>query len=101
MRIFHQNRIREAVAYARGGGQALHLHRLLTPRAPACFVKAVERGETIAHLFDMDLERLKVTAHELGVKVIVVEHEGTIWQHVDLCGKPLEKAKARAGALYA
>ena len=27
---------------------------------------------------------------------IKVEHEGTIKQHVDLCGKPLERAKIKA-----
>jgi hypothetical protein len=89
--------IREAIAHAADGGQALHVHNIIVDRsrAPACFVRAVDRGEQIAHLFDQDAERLLDTASGLGVRVVVVEHVGTEAQHVDLCGGPLRKAMAR------
>jgi hypothetical protein len=94
MKIFQQDEIEEAEAYAMDGGQALHLHRIIVDRdkAPACFVRAIERGESIAHLFDQDRIRLIRTARHLGVSFIVVEHPGKPGQHVDLCGAPLQKA---------
>lgn len=94
MKIFQQSEVPEAVTYAMTGGQALHLHRLIVNRqkAPSCFIKAINQGEDIAHLFDQDGERLRKTARSLGVKVILVEREGTSKQHIDLCGAPLKKA---------
>ena len=94
MKSFQQNDLRAAIAYAKEGGQALHLHRLIANRkkAPACFIRAINRGEDIAHLFDQDVDRLKATARSLGVNVILVEREGTPKQHIDLCGAPLRKA---------
>jgi len=38
------------------------------------------------------LERLTATARQLGVRRIVVDQEKTEKQHVDLCGKVLERA---------
>lgn len=101
MKVFQESEAREAIAHAAAGGQAIHCHQIIVnpELAPACFVRAVRRGENIAHLFDMDLQRLKVTARRLGVRVIVVEHEGTPRQHVDLCGQPLRRALALAEAL--
>lgn len=98
MRIYKQNEVEEAKAHALAGGQALHLHRIIGDRskAPTCFTHAVERGEQIAHLFDQDEERLRRTVKRLGVNRVVVEHAGTPRQHVDLCGKPLQKAIAEA-----
>jgi hypothetical protein len=77
--------VEEAVAYAKSGGQALHTHQIIMDRAraPRCFVAAVDRGEDIAHLFDLDEVRLIATARRLGVR-----------QHIDLCGSPLRKALA-------
>lgn len=96
MKIFEQKAIREAQAHAIAGGQALHLHRMLTPTAPKCFVAAVNRGEDIAHLFDQNTERLQQTAKFLGVRVIFIDKPGTSGQHIDLCGGPLRKALQEA-----
>lgn len=89
--------LKEALAFAASGGQALHLHQIIVNRkkAPRCFVNAVDRGEDIAHLFDQDKDRLIKTAKQLGVRVILVEREGAKGQHIDLCGKPLTLAKER------
>jgi hypothetical protein len=96
MKKFLSLEIHEALEYAANGGQALHLHRIIVDanRAPRCFVRAVEKGEDIAHLFDQDLMRLTGTARSLGVRVIYVDREGTPRQHIDLCGGPLKKAIA-------
>jgi hypothetical protein len=96
MKAFLSHELAAAIAHAEAGGQALHLHRFLgcRARAPACFVRAVDRGEDIAHLFDRDEARLVRTAKALGVRVVAVERPGSSRQHVDLCGAPLRKAKA-------
>lgn len=96
MKSFLALQVDEAIAHAAAGGQALHLHRIIVDRkkAPRCFVAAVDRGEHIAHLFDLDEVRLIATAKRLGVRVIVVDRPGTDRQHIDLCGGPLRKAKA-------
>jgi hypothetical protein len=60
-------------------------------------VRAVERGEYIAHLFDQNLERLEKTARRLGINIVVIEKPGTDSQHVDLCGRPLRRALAEIG----
>lgn len=99
MRSFTQREIAAARAYAVDGGQALHLFSgaiadaiRKVRRIPTCF-----RGRReLAHLFDQDRQRLEQTARRLGVRVIKVEYPGTSSQHVDLCGKPLERAKAEA-----
>jgi fructose-specific phosphotransferase system component IIB len=51
------------------------------------------RYPQIAHLFDMDANRLRQTAQKLGVRVIKIERAGTDKQHIDLCGGPFERAK--------
>lgn len=97
MRRFEQWQIRLALAHAQTGGQALHLHRLILDRkrAPRCFVRAVDRGEMIAHLIDQDAGRLQATVRALGVRVVRIERCGRPGQHVDLCGQPLQRALAR------
>jgi hypothetical protein len=94
VRVFQELEVKEALECAAGGGQALHLHRIiLYPGvAPRCFVEAIERGENIAHLFDQNAERLVRTARGLGVRVVVIERRGERRQHVDLCGGPLRRA---------
>ena len=81
----------KAIDYAREGGQALHVFPAYKePRAPAVFKQYREWG----HLIDQNKERLIKTARWLGVRVIKVDREGNRGQHIDLCGKPLERAKA-------
>lgn len=89
MKTFNQREITEVVLYAKAGGQALHLHHVITPDAPACFKRDVANGCNIAHLFDLDEIRLKKTARKLGVRIIQIDRRGTDKQHIDLCGKPL------------
>lgn len=99
MKIFQQAQVREATAYAAAGGQALHLFSGAIADAigavrkiPNCF-----RGrKELDHLFDQDTDRLRKTARRLGVRVIFVHHAGEPRQHIDLCGGPLELAKAHA-----
>lgn len=92
MKRFRTLEIDEALAHAKEGGQSLHLHRIIAGKAPRCFVHAVNRGEDIAHLFDLDELRLVATAKRLGVRVIHIDRQGTDRQHIDLCGAPLRKA---------
>lgn len=97
MKIFQQSQLREAKAYAAAGGQALHLFSGgiadaigAVRKIPNCF-----RGRReLAHLIDQDRPRLEATARRLGVRVVFVDRAGTDLQHVDLCGGPLERAKA-------
>lgn len=91
MKLFRQRELREAYAYAKKGGQALHVFSgaFAGPDAPKCFVGQT----TIAHLFDQDRRRLHATARNLGVRVIKIEYgDDPERQHVDLCGKPLLNA---------
>ena len=83
-----------AAQHAKDGGQALHVWtgRAVKTR-PACF----REGEPWAHLLDLDLARLVHTAQRLGVRKVVVHGKGTWKQHVDLCGKPLQRALAECG----
>lgn len=96
MKRFACLEIDEALAHAAVGGQALHIHRIIVDRkkAPRCFVASVDRGEDIAHLFDLDEMRLCATARKLGVRVVYVDRAGTPRQHIDLCGAPLRRALA-------
>lgn len=90
MKVFEWDEIFQAYEHSQSGGQALHLHSL-TQGHPL-----FRRYKQIAHLFDMDAERLEKTARKFGVRVIKIERPGTIKQHIDLCGKPFERAKAMA-----
>lgn len=97
IKVFQERQIREAWDWVGAGGQALHLmsgrFAYLRDDTPACF-----RGRNqIAHLFDRDRDRLQRTARKLGVRKILVEREGDpVRQHIDLCGKPLDRALAMA-----
>jgi len=90
MKVFPMMSIMDAYDHANAGGQALHLHTINQGHP------LFRRYPVIAHLFDQDKDRLIATAKRLGVRVIKVEYPGTHKQHIDLCGKPLEKAKAMA-----
>jgi len=107
MKKFGVWEVEEAWKHAEDGGQALHIHNIIVDydKAPSCFVREVESGRMIAHLFDKDRERLEKTARRLGVRVILVERPGKKGQHIDLCGGPLRKAIAecdqdRQGELF-
>lgn len=90
MKVFQFDEIFEAYEHARLGGQALHLHTLNAGHP------LFRRYPVIAHLFDQNADRLISTVKRLGVRVVKVEHSGTHKQHIDLCGKPLERARALA-----
>ena len=90
MKLFRRKELREAYKYADEGGQALHITKPMepwksSPKTPKCFREA----ELWGHLIDYDLERLKQTAKEFGVKRIKVSRVGQRGQHIDLCGAPL------------
>lgn len=92
MRIFHQRELKAALAHATAGGQSLHLVSGVFAHhagAPGVFRHCPE----FAHLFDQDVDRLVLTAKSLGVRVIKVERPGLAGQHIDLCNKPLHKAR--------
>ncbi len=106
MKLFTAMQIREAIAFAKAGGQALHVWQPMAgvnhffwdeSAAPECFRKAARSGKPFAHLFDQDVERLRDTARTLGVNVIKVDRPGEDRQHVDLCGRPLDRAIALVG----
>lgn len=92
MKLFAQKDLKAAYAYAESGGQALHVisgtFAYLRPGTPAVF----KGREQIAHLLDNDLDRLWATARRLGVRVVKPERIGRVGQHVDLCGKPFDRA---------
>lgn len=92
MKLFAERELLAAYEHAKTGGQALHLFSDpgLWPGAPACFKKTREAG----HLIDYDTPRLIRTAKSFGVRVINVSRRGQRGQHIDLCGRPLEAAKA-------
>ena len=97
MKLFQSKELLEAYKHVAEGGQALHVWggeavenwKKIEKRMPKVFRDAKEWG----HLMDLDKERLIATAKRLGVNVIVVAQEGRRSQHIDLCGKPLERAK--------
>lgn len=88
MRRFDEDQVKEAIDYSKQGGQALHCHSV-TMGHPL-----FSRYKTIAHLFDQDRDRLAKTAYNLGVRVIAVMREGQDSQHIDLCGRPFDRAVA-------
>lgn len=87
---FEMKEIREAKAYSKQGGQALHIHNMNIGHP------MFRRYPVIAHLFDANTTRLIATARRLGVRVIKVERAGEDGQHIDLCGKPFERARSEA-----
>lgn len=96
MKTFTQMELNEAFTYAKENPDsfAIHLHFMLGLRPPQCFKRDVKKGVPIAHVFGANKEALIALAKRLGVNRIVVEHTGTYRQHIDLCGKPLQKLLA-------
>jgi len=96
MKLFASREIFRAYDFVREGGQALHVYGAMRgafPDAPGCF----KRSRRWGHLLDQNEERLVETARRLGVKRVVVGRPGNIRQHVDLCGRPLERAIEQCG----
>ena len=102
MKLFAEHQIHEALKHAAAGGQALHVFSPIWagPRKPIPL--PFKRTSVWAHLLDQDKQRLVETARKLGVKIIVVECEGRLSQHVDLCGRPLQRAtrQCQGGLLW-
>ena len=94
MKLFEELQLMEAYAYAEQGGQTLHLFSDpgIYPGAPNCF----KRSREAAHLIDYDIDNLIATARRLGVRVIRIGRKGKRGQHIDLCGRPLQKARSEA-----
>lgn len=90
MKQFTEMDLQGAVACAKSGNQALHLFNVIpySRKASKCF----QKKKTAGHLIDHNIGRLVQTAKSLGVRVIKVDRQGTDKQHIDLCGKPLERA---------
>lgn len=95
MKIFETRELQEAVLFSMKGGQAIHLHSFNAGHP------MFKRYPVIAHLFDRDKIRLIATARRLGVRVIKVEREGEQAQHIDLCGKPFDRACKEAAEQHA
>jgi len=100
MKRFEHREVKAALAHAAAGGQALHVWdpgpnaAQIYPKAPKIFL----RHRPWAHLFDRDVERLKATARRLGIRRVYIDRRGDRGQHVDLCGKPLDRAIAECAA---
>lgn len=91
MKLFQEKQLYEAYEFAAAGGQALHFFS-----DPGTYLGApgvFKASRVAAHLFDRDTERLITTARKLGVRVIKIGRKGTPKQHVDLCGRPLQRAR--------
>lgn len=89
MKLFQRNQIDEALEYASRGKQSLHIYpSLKRMNAPKMFM----RYSTWGHLLDQQPGRLRKTAKRLGVKIVKIHKPGTKSQHVDLCGRPLDRA---------
>lgn len=86
MKLFEMRDIVAAKDYSMQGGQALHIHTINTGHP------LFKRYPVIGHLFDQDKDRLIATARKLGVRVIKIDREGEPGQHIDLCGKPYDRA---------
>lgn len=88
MKAFASRELNEAKAHAIEGGQALHIHRT----GLGGYEQFASYWE-IGRLFDQNVARLVTTARALGVHLIEVQKKGTELQHIQLCGRPLKRAK--------
>ena len=88
LRRFEQSELHEAIRWAIDGNMALHVCGRLRPTRLAVF----NQSGLWAHLFCQDREGLILSARGFGVRQVVIHQEGTVRQHVDLCGRPLELA---------
>lgn len=91
MKLFFSNQLPEALAYSLSGETAVHLHRIVFSRSPACFKRSVKQGYPIAHVFSQDAELLRELAVRSGIRVVYIDKEGTARQHLDMCSNPLRR----------
>lgn len=91
MKLFEQHQVREAITYAQEhpDNLALHLHFVAFSWSPRCFYLDVQMGKPIAHLFCQSVDSLSDIARDAGVNKIYIHRRDTLYQHIDLCGKPL------------
>jgi len=95
VKVFDSAHLRDGLAFVAAGAQALHVWRVAwAGTKPRCFVD----GRLWGHLMDRDEARLVRTARRLGVCKIKVDRLGKRGQHIDLCGRPLERAIEEAEA---
>lgn len=92
MKHFQEKEICEALEFVTAGGQALHIFKPTRASANKRIPLPFRRTKVWAHLLDLNKQRLVETARKLGVKIIVIDCKGGRGQHVDLCGRPLERA---------
>jgi len=90
LKQFGTKQLVEAIAWAKEGHEALHVYRpgQLQPSR----LDAFNNSATWGHLFCQDREALIIAARHFGVQRVVIHHQGSDRQHVDLCGRPLELA---------
>lgn len=89
---------RAAKAAVAAGEIVLHVYKPPSrgwPGAPAVFNREALAGRPWAHLMAHDRAKLESLARQFGVRRVVVHGQGER-MHVDLCGKPLERAIAEA-----
>lgn len=99
-RKFSMMELREAVAWALGGGIAVHVmpSSAVPDNAPACFLAAKAEGRNFAHLLGPDWYTLTLAANFLRLKSAWIQYDGKIddgrhiYTHFDLVGFPLERA---------
>lgn len=91
MKLFRRNQTREAIRFSKEGGQSLQpfIKTLVFCGGRGDFFKHPQRA---ARLFDQNTARLITTIRKFGINTIHVHLVGTDKQHVDLTGKPLERA---------
>lgn len=92
---------RQAIEHAESGGMALHVWKPSRSHGVSIFpgheIPTVFKiHDKWGHLLCRDTDRLIATAKRLGIRMVVISKRGKRGQHVDLCGKPLEKAIVEA-----
>lgn len=91
IKLFSQNELRGAAEHSEAGGIALHVWE-----PPEAFRRlshpTFRRASLWGHLFCKDSVELVRLAKRFGVRKVYIHRQRVRAQHVDLCGKPLERA---------
>lgn len=98
-RRFEMMELAQAIAWAKGGGIAVHVMppSAIPDRAPACFLAAKAAGKPFAHLLGPDWYTLTIAANWLRLKSDWIQH-GKLdggrhsYTHFDLVAFPLTRA---------